>query len=221
MSAAESPREQAIVIGAGPGLGRALALTFARQGFDVGLVARREAELERIAGEVRALGRRAAIAGADAADPDTVAAAVERLCAAAPLAILSYNAGVDRGALLANDFAALAQATNVNALAAVRAVQSALPALRASGGTVLLTGGGSALWPSGSEGVLSLGKAALRGAAFALAEELAPLGVTVRTVTIAGRIVPGTAFDPERIAQTFWDVYSNPSTEVERMYTGE
>src|SRR5438105_9595891 len=60
----------AIITGAGPGLGRTLALTFAREGADLALAARTAGTLERIAAEVEALGRTALIVPTDVAQPD-------------------------------------------------------------------------------------------------------------------------------------------------------
>jgi short-subunit dehydrogenase len=57
----------ALVTGASSGIGRSLALLFARGGYDVVLVARREASLQQLASEVRALGRTASVYPADLA----------------------------------------------------------------------------------------------------------------------------------------------------------
>ena len=54
----------AIVSGVGPGMGRDIALLFAREGADLALGARSREYVEGVAKEVRALGRRA-IARAD------------------------------------------------------------------------------------------------------------------------------------------------------------
>lgn len=86
----------AAVTGAGRGLGRVMALALAAAGADVLLASRTAPELERLAGEVRALGRRALPFPADVTDPDAceamAAAAVERL---GGLDVLVNNAGTN------------------------------------------------------------------------------------------------------------------------------
>lgn len=61
----------ALVTGGSRGIGRAVALQLARAGADVAITYRsREADAEVVAAEIRALGRRAAVAAGDLADPD-------------------------------------------------------------------------------------------------------------------------------------------------------
>ena len=84
----------AIVTGAGLGIGRGIAIGLAEAGADVVLAARTEADLEEVAGQVRALGRRALVVTTDVTD----AAACEQLVRAAVsefgrLDILVNNAG--------------------------------------------------------------------------------------------------------------------------------
>jgi NAD(P)-dependent dehydrogenase (short-subunit alcohol dehydrogenase family) len=67
-----------IVTGAGRGIGRAIALALAREGVDVALAARSVDELEAVASEVRALGRRALVARADVANEADARMLVER-----------------------------------------------------------------------------------------------------------------------------------------------
>ncbi|MGH9019012.1 MAG: SDR family oxidoreductase [Acidimicrobiales bacterium] len=66
-----------VVSGAGPGLGRQVALAAAAQGADLVLAARRRPVLEGVAAEVEALGRRALVVPTDVTDPAQVAALAE------------------------------------------------------------------------------------------------------------------------------------------------
>jgi hypothetical protein len=69
---------------------------------------------------------------------------------------------------------------------------------------------------------VSLGKAALRSAATMLGADLAPDGIRVATLTIAGQIVAGTAFDPARIAERYWDlVQTDGPWQAEFRFTGD
>jgi short-subunit dehydrogenase len=65
--------------GASAGIGRATVRELARQGADVGLIARGEERLEAAAREVREAGRRACVAPADVADAEAVERAAERI----------------------------------------------------------------------------------------------------------------------------------------------
>lgn len=84
----------AIVTGASKGIGRACALAFAQAGADVALAARTQADLERVVGEVEALGRRAIAIVADVSDEAALDAIVARtLAQLGQINILVNNVG--------------------------------------------------------------------------------------------------------------------------------
>jgi 3-oxoacyl-[acyl-carrier protein] reductase len=91
----------AVVTGAGRGIGRAIALKFVAEGADVVCVSRTAENSERVAGEIRALGRKAWAYAVDVSDGAAVNTAVESILAASGrVDILVNNAGVTRDGLL-------------------------------------------------------------------------------------------------------------------------
>ena len=206
---------QAVVIGAGSGLGRSLALRFADEGLHVALLARDGDRLQAIAGQVQARGGTARAVPVDAGHPQQLAEVVADLRGQEPIVLLAYNAAAVAGRLSTSNLAELQHAAAVNLHSPVLAVQAALADLQAHKGSVLLTGGGFALYPSAEFGVLSVGRAGLRATALTLAADLAPSGVKVRTVTIAGTISPGSPLDPDLLAELFWQVHLQPDSPVE------
>jgi NAD(P)-dependent dehydrogenase (short-subunit alcohol dehydrogenase family) len=72
----EASTRCAVVTGAATGIGRATALTFARDGYAVALVGRRAEPLEELAAELRESGGDAIASPADVTSPEEVAAAV-------------------------------------------------------------------------------------------------------------------------------------------------
>ena len=91
----------AVVTGAGRGIGRAIALKLASEGADVVCVSRTAENSEKVATEVRALGRKAWALAVDVSDGAAVAAAAEKILAdCGKVDILVNNAGVTRDGLL-------------------------------------------------------------------------------------------------------------------------
>lgn len=71
----------ALITGAGRGIGRAVARAFAKAGADVAVLSRSVGELNEVAAEVRAAGRRALVIPADVADVDAPPTWVARVAA--------------------------------------------------------------------------------------------------------------------------------------------
>ena len=68
----------AVVTGAGRGLGAAMALAFAEAGADVVIAARTQSQLDEVADQIRATGRKAHVVVADLAHPEQTAALAEQ-----------------------------------------------------------------------------------------------------------------------------------------------
>src|SRR5512140_1891985 len=91
----------AVITGAGRGIGRAIALKFAAAGADVACVSRTAENAEKVAAEIRALGRKAWACAVDVADAAAVAAAADKILAeAGKVDILVNNAGITKDGLL-------------------------------------------------------------------------------------------------------------------------
>ncbi len=85
----------AIVTGGGRGIGRAIALAFAREGAEVAITARTESEIRAVADEIRSFGGKASAVPCDVTQEMSVNAMVERVAGElGEPSILVNNAGV-------------------------------------------------------------------------------------------------------------------------------
>jgi short-subunit dehydrogenase len=214
-----------LLVGAGPGLGMAVARRFAAGGYRVTLVARSTDGLRDLADGLADTGAQIGMVAADASDPDGLGARIAELYneKGAP-GVIVYNAVMGApDKLLSSSVEHLQTAYAVDVISAVVVTQVAAPAMRAAGsGTIIVTGGGFADHPIPALATVSLGKAALRSAATMLGADLEPDGNRVATLTIAGQIVADTAFDPENIAKRYWEVvHSDAPWQAEFRFTGE
>lgn len=217
-----------VVAGAGPGVGLAVAKRFAREGFAIALIARRQATLDAMVAEIEADGGQARAFAADLSGIDWLRGALRMVVSSmgAP-AVLVWNTGrwIECPALelAAEDLETELRLCVTGALVATQIVAPAMQ--EAGGGTILFTGGGLALAPEqgGAVPALTAGKSALRAMTLAIAPELAARGIHLGTVTIAGQVAPGGAFDPARIADAFWSMHAQApdAWRVETVFTGE
>jgi NAD(P)-dependent dehydrogenase (short-subunit alcohol dehydrogenase family) len=177
----------ALVTGAARRLGREIALTLARQGWDVVVHCRASrAEAEATAGEIRALGRRAAVLSADLSDE----AAARALLPQAVAALGQVDAVVNSASTFEYDdatsfgYAALERHMRANVAPAVvlaQALSAHVRARQAEGAVVNLLD--QKLWnPNPDFLSYTLSKAALESATSLLALALAP---AVRVVGVA------------------------------------
>ncbi|HEX4698384.1 MAG TPA: SDR family NAD(P)-dependent oxidoreductase [Actinomycetes bacterium] len=205
-----------VVVAAGPGLGRSVALRFAREGYAVGLVARSADALADLVAEVGAAGASAvAVAAADVSDDAALRGALGDLAGTlGPATVVVYNGSAYvEGSVTALPPERLRLALDVGVVGAVVTAQATVPAMRAAGGgTIVLTGSVAADRASTSAAAVGVAKAALRNLARSLHKEVAGDGVRVVTVTIDGVLSGPTALDVEQIADLYWQLHSAPES---------
>jgi 3-oxoacyl-[acyl-carrier protein] reductase len=190
--------KHALVTGGSRGLGREAALALAREGVDVGIVARNQDQLDATSRELSDLGAEAATFAFDLADT----AGIDRLAemvrsTLGPIDILVNNVGGSLGTsdLLASSMDDFALVMDTNLWPAVRLMQHFLPDMREKkwGRIVNIT----SIWGReyGGTAPYMTAKAAVIAATKHTAVTVAPDGVTVNA------IAPGSIF----IEGGFWD----------------
>lgn len=207
------------IVGAGPGVSAAVGRRFGREGCTVVLMARRAEVLDEQVRALRAAGVDAHAQVADAADSANLAAAIGAASTrhGGPDVLVYNAAGVRPKPLAALTAAELMADLQVSVGGALAVTQAVVPGMRErGGGTLLYTGGGFAFEPMPVMASLGAGKAAIRNLAFSLHAELKPAGIHAATVTICGLVKPGTAFDPDLIAERYWALHVQAPEAWER-----
>ena len=217
----------AAILGVGPGLGTAIAKRFAREGFAVALMARREESVMEARREIEGGGGSAAFIPTDATDPASVAGAFSKVRAeVGDPDVFVYNAGAfQMGGILELSPEKFDECFRANCAGAFYAAREVLPAMVQKGsGTILLTGATAALRGSARFSALAVGKFGLRALAQSMAREFGPQGIHVAHVIIDGQIntprvreMTGdrddhTMLSPDAIAETYWQLHAQDST---------
>jgi 3-oxoacyl-[acyl-carrier protein] reductase len=175
----------AVVTGAGRGIGRAIALKFASEGADVVCVSRTAENSERIANEIRALGRKAWASAVDVSEASAVNDACERILRDTQrVDILVNNAGVTRDGLLLRmseaDWDTVLNTNLKGAFLFTRAFSRALIKQRA--GRIINIASVIGLVGNAGQCNYAASKAALIGFTKSVARELASRGITANAV---------------------------------------
>lgn len=176
--------DQAVLIsGAGRGIGKRIALSFAAAGARVGLLARSRAELELAQLEITHAGGRVLGLQCDVRDDGQVREAVERFAAfAGPPRILvcAHGAFGSIGPLAACEPAAWMEALEINVGGTMRLCRAVLPLMleARAGKIVILTGPGAAS-PRPNLSAYAASQAALARLAETLAEEVREANIQV------------------------------------------
>jgi len=226
------------IVGAGEGLGRALAAKFATQGFDIALISRSEANCVAAIEAAKMANDRVEVRfySADATKPETLEST---LSAAArdlgEIDVLIYNARGDFTACepLDMSYAALEDIYRVEVVGAFATAKSVLPSMiKRSRGSLFFSSATAALRGSGTYPLYSIGKFGLRALSQSLTRAYAKDGVHIVHFRLdcdldvpIMRDLYGDRYDPEKlarpddVAETYWLTHLQPtgawSNEVE------
>jgi NAD(P)-dependent dehydrogenase (short-subunit alcohol dehydrogenase family) len=166
----------AIVTGASRGIGRAIALRLAQDGATLLLASRTEADLGKVAAEIKSSGGTATSVAGDLREPSAAVAVVKAaLEAHGAIDILINNAGATkRGDFLELTDADWADGFALKFMAAVRLTRTAWPHLKARRGTLLNIIGSGGRTPSAD---FAIG-GSVNGACLSFTKAIADLGIT-------------------------------------------
>ena len=227
------------IVGAGEGLGRALAAKFAGEGFDIALISRSEKGSN--AAAKAAAGANVNFFAADAMQPETIEQALAKaMDDMGDVNVLIYNArgSFTRREPLEMTYAELDEIYRVEVVGAFAAAKAVMPAMRERGrGSVFFSSATAALRGSATHPLYAIGKFGLRGLSQSLAKAYSKDGVHIVHVRLDCDLdVPlmrdayGDKFNPDNMANTddvaeaYWWVHRQPksawSNEIElRPYT--
>ncbi|MEU3272171.1 SDR family NAD(P)-dependent oxidoreductase [Saccharomonospora sp. NPDC006951] len=190
---------------------------FAREGRPIALLARSESTLRAVTDALAPTGVPVIALSADSADETALRSALDVASETfgVPEAVV-YNAAMVQADLPGElPVRAHQNAWAVNVIGAVTVAAHVAPAMvRRGSGSFIVTGGMPE--PKPEYVSRSLGKAGLRALVTLLDKQYGSAGVHVATVTVDGPVAPGTAFDPDDIAEHYWRLHVQPREEWER-----
>ncbi len=176
---------RALITGASSGIGQAIALEFAKAGFDLALVARSTAKLTDLAQSLSASGITAQGFTIDLSDVAQVRAKIAEVIAqVGPIDVLINNAGMGyTGSLIEMPLADWQQVMSLNVTSVFQVVQAVLPGMRQQNSGMIINIASIAAQQSFTGwGAYGVSKAALAALGDAIATEESAHGI--RTVTL-------------------------------------
>ena len=212
-----------VVVGAGPGLGAAVARRFGRSGHAVALVSRQEAQLKQLGTALQDEGITAGWTAVDVTDHEALHAAVTRFGEfSGRIDVLHFNPSAFREKdPLELTPAELLEDVGLGVGALLTALQAARPFMSA-GARITATGSRAADKPWNLAASLGVQKAGLRNLVRSVDARLSADGIRAVTVTVNGTLAAGTPFDPARVADAIHDAARQPEDawQVEVTFDG-
>ncbi len=203
-----------VIVGAGPGLGAAIAHRFGRAQYSVALISRGEQQVEALGRELQGVGVTAGWTAVDVTDSTAFRAAVDRFGGfTGTIDHLHFNPSAFREKdPLELTPPELLQDVHLGVGALLDAVQAARPHMQA-GGRVTATGSMAADRPWNRAASLGVQKAGLRNLIHSLDTTLRPDGIRAMSLTVNGTLGPDTPFDPSLVADALYDAAGRDDTD--------
>jgi NADP-dependent 3-hydroxy acid dehydrogenase YdfG len=208
------------IVGAGSGLGAAVARRFGAEGFSVALIARNQERVDALAAQLVSEGIEARGFVANVRDQASITAVLELVTETlGPIEVLQYSPLPQKDFMrpvLETTAADLVGPIEFSIYGPVAAVHQVVPGMRFLGknrGTILFVNGGSAVTPG--RGVTGTSVAFAGQAAYAqlLNEVLGEEGIQVSQLIIGGRIIDGDPEkDPALLAEHLWNLHTKRDT---------
>lgn len=204
------------IIGAGPGLGAAVARRFGREGYSVALIARDQSKLDTLAEGLRESGVDAHGYAADVRDGAALETALAQAAAElGPITVLQYSPLPARTYLkpvldLTPELAL--EALQFSALGLIHAARAVLPAMREAGdGSIILINGGTSVKARAGFAGTSVAFPAESAYGEMLHEAVADEGIRVAQLVIPGSI-PKLELEHgiDSVAQRIWEIHRAP-----------
>jgi NAD(P)-dependent dehydrogenase (short-subunit alcohol dehydrogenase family) len=216
------------IVGAGPGLGAAVARRFGAEGFAIGLISRNQDRADGLAARLVGEGFQAQGFAADVRDPSALARALESVAETlGPIEVLQYSPLPQKDFMrpvLETTPADLVGPVEFSIYGPVAAVHQVVPGMRFLGenrGTILFVNGGTAVKPRPDLTGTSVAFAGLAAYAQLLHQVLGEDGIHVAQLVIGGAITAGDEEkDPDILAGRLWGLHAQRDTFRTEVATG-
>lgn len=195
-----------VVLGAGPGVGAAVARRFGHAGYDPALVSRTAEQVGELGEQLQSEGFTTGWSAVDLTDAAALSAAIERFGThTGSIQHLHFNPSITRMAdPLDLSPADLLDDLRLSVASLLTAVQAARPFM-SEGARITATGSRAADQPWAQAASVGVQKAGLRNLVTAIDQTLAPAGIRAMSLTVNGTLAPDGPFDPRHVAEALYD----------------
>jgi short-subunit dehydrogenase len=215
-----------VIVGAGPGLGFSLAKTIGKHGFRIALVSRTQEKLNQYAVQLNQMGIEAQGFAADITNKMQLTRAFQQIRdtygTIDVLEFSPHNGNASVTPVLETTDETVIQIFNNVVIGAINSARQVIPEMTERGeGALLFTSDLSAMSPNAMFGNSGIAMSGLRNYILNLHERLLPMGVFAGHLSISPLIKKGTGFDPDQVAEAWYNLYEKRVEAEETFPKGE